>query len=209
LQYLERAKLISPQLPGLRDLYFRLNKQNPVLYVGVRYPPEYLSPGLASLDSEKQAVELLFEGLLKPSYSEKMGQCYQPGLASDLPKLVPLGRQFTLARGAAWSDGNPVTAADVRRTVGLLSDRGWPGHIQEWAELFKDGARTGSDNFHISLTLHQGYVDPLSLMGFKVLPPSANQADDEKFARAPVSSGPYKFQPSDGRSVVLVANPYY
>jgi peptide/nickel transport system substrate-binding protein len=206
MESLNMAKQIYPQLPGLHDFDLRLNKQNPILHVGVRDLPKYLSPATATLDSEKQAVELAFESLLKLTTSSKMGQRYQPILASDLPKKIPLGRQFTLARGAYWSDGHPVTATDVRRTVDLLSDPKWPGYIPEWADLFKDGTRIEGDSFHISLTLHRGYVDPLSLMNFKVLPESA---DDPQFATTPIGSGPYQLQKRAPDSVVLVANPYY
>jgi ABC-type transport system substrate-binding protein len=202
---LDNAKEIYPELPGLRDFDLLLNKQNPVLYVGVRDLPEYLSPATAYLDSEKQAVELLFESLVKPIYSPKVGQRYQPCLASDLPKMVPLGRQFTLTPGAYWSDEHPVMATDVRRTTELLG-----GHPPEWAELM-EGAHIPEDSSHVTLTLRQGYLDPLSLMSFKVLPSHRNltRADDASFAKMPVGSGPYQFQTRDASQVVFVANPYY
>jgi len=209
-EYLQKAKAFYPELAGLRDFELRLSKTNPVLYVGVRYPPEYLSPATAYLDSEKQAVELLFESLVKRTYSSKMGQCYQPSLAADLPKMVPMGRLFTLARGACWSTGQPVTAADVRDTVRLLCEGSSRGYIPEWAGLLRDGARSGADNFHISLTLHQGYMDPLSLMDFKVLPQSVKRADDLDFAKNPIGSGPFmKFEKREAGRVVFVANPHY
>jgi ABC-type transport system substrate-binding protein len=203
---LNKAEEIDPRLPGLKGFSSRLGKKNPVLSVCVRDLPEYLSPATAYLDSEKQAVELLFESLVKHTYSSTLGPHYEPVLADDLPRIVPLGRRFSLTRGARWSSEKLVTASDVRHTVDLLSE--WPGHIQEWAELLKGGARIGTDSFHISLTLHQGYVDPLSLMDFKILPDFVQRADDPAFAKAPVGSGPYQRQKRDGE-VVFVANPFY
>jgi ABC-type oligopeptide transport system substrate-binding subunit len=205
IERLEKARDIYPQLPGLRDFYLRLSQKNPVLYVGVHDIPEYFSPAMAYLDSEKQAGELLFENLVKLTSTPKAGQEYLPCLASDLPKLIPLGRQFTLTRGASWSDDHPVTAADVRRTVELFN-----GRVPEWTELLQGGARIDEDAFHINLTLRQGYLDPLSLMTFKILPGQhLGRADDADFARKPIGSGPYQLQVRDAGKAVFSANPYY
>src|SRR5262249_8022517 len=97
---LQTAESIYPQLPGLRDFYLQLSNKYPVLYIRVRDLPVNLSPARAYTDSEKQAVELLFESLVKPTFSPKRGQRFEPGLAAELPKLVPLGRQFQLKRNA-------------------------------------------------------------------------------------------------------------
>ena len=188
---LTKARQMDYQLPGLQDFSLRLDKKNPVLYVGVHGLPEYFSPATAYLDSEKQAVELLSESLIKVSSSATIGPHYEPVLASDLPRMEPLGRQFSLVPQQHSSDGNRVTAADIRNTIELLSQ--WPGHVSEWAELLR-GARIGSNSFDISLTLHQGYVDPLSLMDFKILPQGVPAADDPKFAKNPIGSGPYRLQ---------------
>src|SRR5207244_2775389 len=117
---------------------------------------------------------------------------------------------LTWAGGACWSNGDPVTAADVRETVRLLCDGKARGYIPEWAEFLRDGAVIGGDSFHISLTLHQGYLDPLSLMDFKILPEQfVKRADDPKFAADPIGSGPFKFDKRDSGEVVFVANPHY
>ena len=198
---LKTAQNIYPQLPGLRDKLLQISNKYPILYVGVHDLPEKLSPALAYTDSEKQAVELLFESLVKLRYRPDVGQRYEPGLAAGLPRLVPLGRQFELMHNAQWAagkylpqvDGQSVTANDVLKTVQLLSDPKWPGRAPEWANLMEGGARIEEDNYHISLTLHQGNQDPLSLMDFKVLPWSLDRADDADFAKNPISSGPFRY----------------
>jgi peptide/nickel transport system substrate-binding protein len=206
---LQTAESIYPQLPGLHDFYLQLSNKYPVLYVRVRDLPENLSPARAYTDSEKQGVELLFESLIKFKLDPQAGQRYEPGLAAELPRPVPLGRQFQLVRNASWSDGRQVTAADVRHTVQLLSDAQWPGRIPEWADLMQEGARIEGDALQISLIVRQGYLDPLALMNFKVLPESLDRADNEEFARQPIGSGPYRYQGRDGDFAVFVANPYY
>src|SRR5262249_7387730 len=143
----------------------------------------------------------------------KGGKGYERGLAAELPRMIPLGRQFVLARGACWSNENEkeVTASDVRSTVQLLCRRGTRGYIPEWADLLSegDGARIEGDSYHINLTLRRGYLDPLSLFDFKILPQSVVSADDEQFALKPIGSGPYKLDKADDNRVVLVANPFY
>ena len=176
-----------------------------MLYVAVHDLPEYFSPGMAYLDSEKQAGELLFESLVKLTNTPKVGQEYVPCLASDLPKMIPLGREFALMHGASWSDDQPVTATDVRLTLERFN-----GRMPQWTDLLKEGVRIDEDNFHIKLMLHQGYLDPLSLMTFKVLPAHhVGRVDDATFAKKPIGSGPYELQARENGEVVFIANPYY
>src|SRR5207253_1601708 len=88
-------------------------------------------------------------------------------------------------------------------------------YVAEWAEFMDHGkgASVRADAFHIDLTMRQGYLDPLSFMDFKILPESLKRAADVgKFAKAPVGSGPFKFEKDkskSGEDIVFVANPYY
>jgi ABC-type oligopeptide transport system substrate-binding subunit len=206
----EAASRIDPRLPGLRDFLLRLANRNPTLYVGVRELPEAFSPALAVTDSDKLAVELLFESLVKLTTSPSRGERFEMALAGDVPEPKPLGREFMLVRDAYWSNGQRVTATDVRQTVQLLSDRSRPGFDPLLADLLGEGATVLRDNFHVRLTLHQGVLDPLAVMNFKVLPETIRSAGDPEFAKAPVGSGPYQLGPKEeGGSVTFIANPYY
>jgi ABC-type transport system substrate-binding protein len=173
-----------------------------------------MSPATAVTDSEKQAVELIFESLVKPRLEPGKGQAYEPGLAIDRPRVIPLGRQFELVRDAHWSNEpdlkKTVIASDVTRTVQLLRNPESKGFSPEWADLM-DNPPPITDPFVVNLTLRQGYLDPLSLMTFKVLPAASNldSPDDLSFARKPIGSGPYQFQGKEGNAVVFTANPNY
>src|SRR5262249_50572410 len=214
-QKIRQAESIYPQLPGLRDLAVKLQKASPMrLIVGVSDVPEKLSPALATTDAEKQAIEMIFEGLIRitPFFDAEAGQCGEeisPGLAADMPTPIPLGRLFEIAREARWSDGKLVTAADVRRTVELLCK--WKGRDLEWSTQLGDGkgARIEGDGFHIGLNLDHGALDPLSLMAFKILPELVKSAADPDFAKSPVGSGPFICQGREEKSCLFVANPYY
>jgi ABC-type transport system substrate-binding protein len=142
---------------------------------------------------------------------------YNPGLAEAEPRIIPLGREFQLARDAKWSDGQRVTVADVRQTVNLLKAPNLTGRVPEWAKLVDD-PRVEGNPFQIQITLRNGFLDPLSLMTFKVLPSQVRgkrlaAAEDEDFAKSPLGSGPFQYDRTeakgDSRHVVFTANPFY
>jgi len=202
------AEEIDPKLQGLHELFTKLRfGGSPPLLVGVADLPQQMSPALAFTDSEKQAVELMFESLVRLTEGDS-GPRYLPELAADLPQQTHLGREFSLKQNAYWSDGPRVTATDVRHTITLLSDPNWKGRIPEWAKLMGPGT-IEQDSFRIRLTLHQGYIDPLSLMGFKILPERLQRADDLDFAKKPIGSGPYELKGPEGESTVFMANSRY
>ena len=214
-QLIRQAEEVYPTHPRLRGLSLEIEESHPTLRVGVRELPIYLSPALAWTEPERQAVEMLFEGLVKLS-PEPGGGRYRPALAQGRPQIIPLGREFTLPQRAFWSDSDqrPVTAADVQSTVQLLRSRDWGGRNTAWADdLFEDALVT--DPFHVRLTLRRGYLSPLSLMDFKILPSQTLQkADDKDFATKPIGSGPFRYvgQASDARGrpyARFLANPYY
>ncbi|HEY1381328.1 MAG TPA: hypothetical protein VGF55_31295, partial [Gemmataceae bacterium] len=184
-----------------------------VLVVGVRKLPELMSPRYARTDAEKFALDLLFEGLVRPAVDGVAGRVYEPALARELPALVPLGRAFTLT-AATWADPDrpdahdPVTANDVRGTVDKLqARRGQPG--AEAADLIRTVDTDAPQRCRVILT--RGHIDPLSVMTFKILPYS--RKDDEPFARKPVGSGPFVYggrATKGGREYALFpANPAY
>jgi peptide/nickel transport system substrate-binding protein len=215
-ELVNKADRMWPRLEGLRDFRWKLNKDHPTLVVGVRELPISFSPATAVLDSEKQAVELLFENLVEP-FDAAGGQSYEPALAIDLPSLTPRGRELRLDADAYWSNGDRVTATDVQETVRLMNHPAGLGRHLEWARVM-DMPTTGRDAFTVHVGLRQGFIDPLSFMTFKILPASArlDRPDDPQFARRPIGSGPYVLADEtrleaerQSRSVVFVANPSY
>jgi ABC-type transport system substrate-binding protein len=209
---LQLAEDIYPQLPELTDALLRMDRDHPVLRVGVRDLPAQANmiPGQTITDMELRASELIYEGLVKLRVDPGVGQRYVPGLAGAAPRLVPLGREFRIARAAAWSDGTPVTVGDVKETLSAMKQERWVGYSPMWGQMID--AEGGGDSFRLSLHLSQGYLDPLSLMNFKILPQSvlrkAQQAD-----AAPVGSGPFRYVKTGSilnrKTALFVANPAY
>lgn len=213
---LNEAAVIDPTLPGLHHEIVALTRAHPIAYVGVRRLPalENLSPATAHTDADRQAIELMFSSLVKrveervqDQAGEHRFQYYVPDLAAGEPQTIPLGRRFRLDRGARWSDGKPVTAADVRET--------WQALRQQGQATLLNRVEPGGDPFVIDAVLDQGYVDPLSLMTFKVLPagtPSPESDDyrarflDKDHLRG---SGPFRFDGLQEGRAIFKANPYY
>jgi ABC-type oligopeptide transport system substrate-binding subunit len=212
-EMLRKAEEIWPQLPELHAYRIQRSDEHPVLRVGVHGQlPKYLSPALACTDAELRAVDLLFESLVKVVPDESGIFRYRPGLAEHRPKVVPLGRQFQLPRNALWSNNQRLNATDVSDTVKRLKAGVGVGRSRAWGELL-DRVEVRSDPYQVTLRLHQGYLDPLALMTFKILP-QGQSVDSEEFAKNPVCSGPFRLdltRRSDEQRecVFFVANPSY
>ena len=119
---LARAAALDPGVEGVREMQRELRSGYPILYVGVRQFPLNLSPITARVDSEKQAVELIFEGLLEEVPDESGGRPLPTrGTAVQLPIAIPGGRDFTLRTFERDATGQPgFDSHDMVGTVKLL-----------------------------------------------------------------------------------------
>ncbi|HEY7328749.1 MAG TPA: ABC transporter substrate-binding protein [Gemmataceae bacterium] len=214
-ELLAQADETWPQLPGLGELRAQIGMDYPILRVGVRGPlPKYFSPAWACTDAERRAVEMLFESLVKLVPDESGGFVYRQGLAESPPKVVPLGRQFDLPRNAEWSDGRRLNGIDIRESLGLLKIGRGVGRSRVWGELLEK-AEAMRDPYQVTLRMKQGFLIPLDLMTFKILPRDEPQVTMEQFAIKPITSGPFRLDPlrrSDElrrEYQAFVANPSY
>jgi len=207
---LNEAAEAWPTLPDLRAFRLERNKEHPTLRVGVRELPALMSPASAVSDSDLRAVELLFESLMKLSPDGAGGCRWEPELAEGRPRMTPRGREFRLPENACWSNGDLLRAIDVRSTVERLKAGKSPRRPRVWADLLEDV--NVADPTRVSLTLRQGWLDPLAPMNFKLLP-SGPAPDSAAFAEHPLGSGPFVYGGTgkkDGHDCVyFTANPYY
>ena len=216
---LAQAAALDPTIPGLRDMQRDLKAGYQTLYVGVRDYPVMMSPMTARLDSEKQVVELLFEGLLSEVPDDGGGARYRPGAAVAMPYVVPNGREFAL-RTQERSAASPFAfeSHDVVSTLKFLQTRQdtWTSYPLAWL----DDLPTPKDNTTLRITFKQGHPDPRALLTFKLLPArwmadNNKLIDDAGFAEKPFGTGPYKLHINprpDGntpREMVFVDNPLY
>ncbi|HVK12992.1 MAG TPA: ABC transporter substrate-binding protein [Gemmataceae bacterium] len=225
LQALRRAEALDPEVPGAGDV--RAGLRGTVLYVGVKRLPERMSPATAETDSEKWAVELMFEGLLQAvpevglNGADVIG--YRPMLAESLPGVMPLGRRFTLPRNVRWSRESPETAAvmDARDVKGTLALLRRPAVKDLWCSVGLDVLQELDqleNPFRFRLAYDQGVLEPLGRATFKVLPAvylssKAKEADDAEFAARPFGTGPFRYEGRekefDRECAVFRANPFY
>jgi ABC-type oligopeptide transport system substrate-binding subunit len=216
---LAQAAALDPTIPGLREMQRELKAGYQTLYVGVRDYPVQMSPATARLDSEKQVVELLFEGLLAEVPDDGGGARYRPGAAAAMPAVVPNGREFllrTLERDASGRFG--FEAQDVVDTVKLMQTHAntWTGYPLPWFEELP----MPKDTTTVRIAFRQGHPDPRALLTFKLLPArwmmtNGKPIDDAAFAEKPSGTGPYRLQynpkadPNVPREMVFVDNPLY
>lgn len=217
---LARAAALDPTLEGLRDLQRELRFGYPVLAVGVWQVPRYCSPALALLDSEKQAVELMFEGLLEEIRDSQGVVDYRPAAARTLPLILPGGREFSIRVTERESPARPgFESHDVTATVQLLRrlPHTWSAYPLAWLAPEPPQPR---DPATVRLFFAQFHPDPRALLTFKLLPARFLQEqgklpDDLDFAQRPFGTGPYRLHarpnppPGQPRELVFVDNPTY
>ncbi|MBI2086645.1 MAG: peptide ABC transporter substrate-binding protein [Candidatus Zambryskibacteria bacterium] len=159
---------------------------------GVVGNPRFINPVLALSEADKNLTALIYSGLLRVTP--------QGEIINNLAEKVSISENrlvytVTIASGARFHDGIPVTADDVVFTVSKITDpliksprRGnWDGVIVE-----KVDERT------VRFTLKKAYTPFIYNLTTGILPHHIwkNVTDDEfsfsQFNTLPVGSGPYK-----------------
>jgi peptide/nickel transport system substrate-binding protein len=178
------------------------------LRVALNITPAVLNPMLARVNSEYLLGELLYSGLttLAPDMSA------QPDLATEWASNDDASEWvFTLRDNAVFSDGSPVTAADVAASFAKLLDPATaaPGSRNLGPIL----SVTATDAHTVTIATEGPYADlpvALSYPTAKIIPASIATGDFESLATTPLGSGPFllkEYLPD--QKVVLVRNPNY
>jgi len=143
---------------------------------------------------DRDVDRLLFSGLTQ---FDAVGRA-TPDLANWIISDDQLSYTFVLRADARWHDGQPVTAADVAFTVGLLQDPGYSGPA-DVAKLWQSVTYKIQNQQTISFTLPEPYAPFLDYTTFGLLPEhllsgtSAAQLPNLPFNSAPVGTGPFSF----------------
>jgi ABC-type transport system substrate-binding protein len=222
ISMLKTALDLYPQLPELQTYYLQRTNAYPVLKVGVHTLPEFMAPGIACTESERQAVDMIFESLINQvpdGTGDDTAETYVPALAERMPQqTAQLVRRFRISRNAVWAKPNdpeppPVTCNDVVGTYQFMTSPNSRFYNPAWKELV-DNVQIFGDERQLNISLKHGIVDPYAAMTFKVLPDEAGFRDfKENFAKKPFGSGPYVL--GEPRSIdninwrVFTANRFY
>ena len=205
IDLLRQAEKTWPDLPGLRECQTGIDRTYQMLRVGGRGLPEPRWPAQSSTESERRVEDLLFEGLVQLVPDKEGRLYYRPQLAQSRPQVLALGRRFVLPPEAKWSDGTRLSAGAVRSTVKWMKGDARASRTQVWGDLLADAEMAGVSH-KVGLRLKQGFLDPMALMTFKILPP--------RMAGKPFGSGPFAYagdgtDPVGGAYKSYKANPHY
>jgi peptide/nickel transport system substrate-binding protein len=147
-----------------------------------------------------------------------------PDLVTTIPTkanggISPDGRTLTwhLRHGLRWSDGKPLTSADVLYTYRVATDRDNDITVREpWERL---SSLTAPDPYTVVFRFKQPYalflgdffstVSPTCILPEHVLGPGT-KINESPYNALPVGAGPFRYTAFNrGDSVVLEPNPYY
>ena len=220
---LNTANSLNPNDAGLLKVQKELKAGYSQVVVGVLRMPRLMSPATAREDSEKLAVDLLFESLVGPIPDERLGTAYRTILASHKPVVSPLARDVTLLPNAEWGrrEAGTFEVADLLETVRMMkANRALPS--TEAADWLGDAIPDPLDPQKLRLKFSRSSPDPRTVLTFPILPGQwlagqKKSLDDLSFAREPFGTGPFKvapdFIPTDGdapvKQIRFAPNPNY
>ena len=183
----------------------------PTLTIGLTYAPPSLDPsktgnGLSEL--------ILFPLINAPLIHQRADGSYAPGLAKSWRYLGKGNKDFelTLRSGARFSDGEPVTAAAVKRWFEYYPKGGGPyaGSLKPLRSIQTVGTSKVVVHLKNPNPILQAVFSETFLWGFVQSPKAV--ADPKALARKPAGAGPYVLVPSEtiaGNRYTLVPNQYF
>ncbi len=202
----------DPNIPHARELLTECRTKYQVLRYGDFEFPASLHPLVAFKLAEKRVAQLLFDGLVDRR-DRLESDVYFPRLAvKHATSEDNLVHTFTLAAGLRWSDGQPLTSADVAFTVRALKNEQGDGYNKSWASWIQSVETPDPATVRIIFT--RPACRPVALLAFKVVP--RHKFGDEAprrrsdFSLAPVGAGPFALAKFTGEEeVVLKPNEHF
>jgi len=192
----------------MEEFKYKGNKGG-TLIIALLDEPSNLNPIYPPLSGFSTVADQLFTPLI----SEKSDGKVRPGLAEswtyseDLKSIT-----YTIAKGATWHDGKPVTSEDVVFTVNqiLNSENNSPlAHKLSYVENVE-----ALSPRRVRFTLKQVFAGELQSTNIYPIPKHILEREDDisksDFNVDPVGSGPYKLKEwNEGKWIELVANSNY
>jgi peptide/nickel transport system substrate-binding protein len=135
-----------------------------------------------------------------------------PGLATSVDQPDPQTLVYHLRDGVKFSDGKPLTSADVVWSLHHLTDPGGGAQTAGNAPWIKDITATGTDAVTVTLTQPVAYARAsIAVIGFiqEAAFAKAHAKDLGTPTAVPIGTGPYKVTQDTTQQVALRRNPFY
>lgn len=208
--------ILSFQVQSVGLCSTRVPASGGVFAEGMVGVPQRLNPLLSDhFPVDRELGSLLFDGLVQYDHAGR----FIPALAESWT-VSEDGRsiQFTLRSDIFWHDGQPITAADVAFSYGMLQNEDFPADTAV-KTLWQTVTITPIDPQTIQFNLTEPYAPFLEAAVRGILPahllqdvPPAELAN-HPFNQQPVGSGPWVVAPGQDwnatRSLRLTPNPLY
>lgn len=190
----------------------------PVEEIVVAYPEEPASLNPYFYEGDSNATRDLLRPVLPTLLQVDPGLRYRPSLAIRVPsgldvRTNPFRVTFHLDPEARWSDGMPITSADVLFTWQTIGNEGIP--IADRSGYERITGLHASDDSTFTLTFDRAYPAWRDLFssGDFILPKHALEGkdfDSALFGGPPVSGGPYMIESrTRGLEIVYRPNPQW
>ncbi len=111
------------------------NMDQAILKVGLSEEPRTLNIWLAGDANSRKVLSQIYQPLYQ---REPQHLNFVPWLAAELPRYDAQQQTYTVSlRKAQWSDGTPLTSADVAFTGGLIKEFQIPRYASKWKLIDK------------------------------------------------------------------------
>ncbi|MEM7246430.1 MAG: peptide-binding protein [Acidobacteriota bacterium] len=168
--------------------------------------------------SDNDLIVNMFESLTDSSFDCRLE--HPPGLAERYEHPEDgLSITYHLRKDAVWSDGTPITAADVAFTYDLIADPAVASpRISYTEKMLPDARPRVLDDHTVRFEFTQAYdrQTQMSHTGMAIVPKHALEKYDRAslrgtdFEKDPVVSGPWKLHSWEkGQAIVLTPNDEY
>lgn len=158
-----------------------------------------------------EAANMLYRGLVQMDPSGKTNDIQ--GAVSDKWTISPDGLKYTfhIRNGVKFSNGNPVTAQDIKDSIERSADpKQDPEGASNLAPL-KSVSVVNSSEVELDLKESSGgFLYSLALGAAAIFPTKQFTSEGAKFWNNPIGAGPFKLGSFvKGSSITFVKNPYY
>ncbi len=173
------------------------------LVAGIESYPLNLDPRYATDANAVRIGNLIYNSLLRADAHARL----QPELAASWRSVDPATYEFELRRGVRFSDGRPLTGADVKFTYESMLEAN--SRSPRRAQLKPLQAIDLLDDYRLRFRLaapHAPFVEQFT----QGIVPAGSAAAADSVPEAPPGSGPFQLQSAEsGEKVTLRRNPAY